>query len=254
MFAPRLFWLFGWYLRWFFWRNFNAVRVAQPGFIPPPADRPLILYTNHPSWWDPALFILLAHTILKDRTSFGPMEAEALGRYRLFRKLGIYGIDSATRAGAARFMAVSLRILSAPRTALWITAEGRFTDPRPRPVILRPGLAHLARRVPDAVIVPLAMEYPFWNERRPEALVRFGTPIDARAGRGIDVAGWNSLLQDRLTETMDALADDAVSRDPARFHRLLRGQTGVGGVYDIWRRIVAAARLQRPHLGHEPVE
>jgi hypothetical protein len=115
--APRLFRAFGWYLRWFFWRNFHAVRIARCGLPDIPADRPLIIYTNHPSWWDPALFMLVSNTFLQDRAGFGPMEAEALARYKLFRRLGVYGIDSATRRGAARFMDVSLRILSDPAAA-----------------------------------------------------------------------------------------------------------------------------------------
>jgi 1-acyl-sn-glycerol-3-phosphate acyltransferase len=251
--SPRLFKAFGWYLRWFFWRNFHAVRLSAVGELPPiPPDRPLIIYTNHPSWWDPALFILLSNTILRHRAGFGPMEAQSLGRYNLLRRFGVYGIDPTTRQGAARFMAVSLRILSHPATALWVTAEGHFTDARVRPVRLRPGLAHLARRVPNAIIVPLAIEYTFWNERQPEALLRFGPAIIAAGSRQRSVADWNALLEQRLTQTMDALAHDAISRDASRFRPLLRGSAGVGGIYDLWRRIVALARLRRPQLAHEP--
>lgn len=250
--APRLFRAFGWYLRWFFWRNFHAVRIARCDIPDVPADWPLIIYANHPSWWDPALFMLLANTLLQDRTGFGPMEAEALQRYKLFRRFGVYGIDTASRQGAARFMAVSLRILSRPGTALWITAEGHFSDSRVRPVRLRPGLAHLARRVPNAVIVPLAIEYTFWNEQKPEALVRFGRPVTVGDARGHSVAMWNELLEQRLTETMAALAEDAISRNPGRFREVVRGRAGVGGIYDIWRRLAALARLRRAQLAHEP--
>ena len=249
--SPLLFWAFGWYLRWFFWRNFHAVRVG--GDLPRVApDRPLIIYTNHPSWWDPALFILISSTILRDRAGFGPMEAEALGRYKLFRRLGVYGIDTGSRQGAARFMAASLRILAQPSTVLWVTAEGHFSDTRSRPVRLRPGIAHLARRVPHAVVVPLAIEYTFWNERKPEALVRFGVPVEVDEARDRSVADWIAKLEQGLTETMDALSQDSMSRDPALFRRLLRGRAGVGGIYDFWRRGAALARLRRPRLAHEP--
>ncbi|WP_428489299.1 lysophospholipid acyltransferase family protein [Rhodopila sp.] len=254
LYAPRLFRAFGWYLRWFFWRNFHAVRIARDGGLTVAADRPLIIYSNHPSWWDPALFMLLASTIVADRRGFGPMEAEALARYKLFRRLGVYGIDTASRQGAVRFMVTSLRILSQPGTALWITSEGRFTDCRTRPTRLRPGLAHLARRVPGAMIVPLAIEYTFWNERKPEALLRFGSPIEADGGRSLDIAGWNALLEQRLSETMDDLAGSAISRDPGRFRRLLSGRAGVGGVYDVGRRMAALAHLRRARLAHESDE
>jgi 1-acyl-sn-glycerol-3-phosphate acyltransferase len=247
--APGLFRAFGWYLRWFFWRNFHAVRVARESTPLVPPDRPLIIYSNHASWWDPALFMLLATTILRDRISFGPMEAEALDRYKVFRRFGVYGIETATRKGAARFLTVTLRILSQPGAALWITAEGQFTDTRVRPIRLRPGLAHLARRLPDAVIVPLAVEYTFWNERKPEVLFRFGAPVEGAEDLNVDA--WNTLLEYRLTETMDALARDATSRDPNLFLRVLRGRAGVGGVYDVWRRLVAMSRLQRPNLAHD---
>ena len=252
--SPWLFWAFGWYLRWFFWRHFHAVRIARTGLPAAPPGRPLIIYTNHPSWWDPALFILLSNSVLRGRPGFGPMEAEALGRYGLFRRLGVFGIDTAARHGARRFMATGLRILATPANILWVTSEGRFTDARVRPVQLRPGLAHLARRVPNAVIMPLAIEYSFWNERQPEALVSFGAPLPEDAGASAtprSVAEWQSLLEAHLTEAMDALAEHAISRDARRFQSLMQSQAGVGGIYDIWRRLSSWTRLRRPQLAHE---
>ena len=78
------------------------------------------------------------------------MNAEALGRYGVLERMGIFGIELDSPRGAARFLGISLRVLSDPGNVLWITAEGHFTDNRRRPVVLRPGIAHLARRVPDA--------------------------------------------------------------------------------------------------------
>ena len=146
--SPLLFWLFGWYLRWFFWRRFRAVRVSRAGLPRAPSGRPLIIYSNHPSWWDPALYILLATKLFPGRPGFGPMDHESLGRYGVLERMGVFGIALNTPRGAARFLATSLRVLSDPAGILWITAEGAFTDPRRRPVHLRPGIAHLARRVP----------------------------------------------------------------------------------------------------------
>ncbi len=250
--SPFLFWAFGWYLRWYFWRRFHGVRLSRAGCRAASAGRPVIVYSNHPSWWDPALYILLATTLFPGRPGFGPMDAAALGRYGVLERMGIFGIDLASPRGAARFLDTSLRVLATPATMLWITAEGTFTDARSRPVRLRPGLAHLARRVPGAIILPLAIEYSFWNESRPEALVRFGAPLDT--GRDRSVTEWTAHLESELTRTMDALAAESLARDPALFERLLGGRSGVGGIYDGWRRLRAWAGGRRFDPSHEGSE
>ena len=250
--SGRAFWAFGWYLRWYFYRKFHAVRVSQAGLPRGVAGRPLIIYGNHPSWWDPALYILLCTLLFPGRRGYGPMDAKALGNYGVFERMGVFGIALDTPRGAARFLSTSLRILSDPASALWITAEGEFTDARRRPLRLRPGIAHLARRVPGAVILPLAIEYTFWNESRPEALARFGDPIETGPQRS--VAEWTGHLETELAQTMDALAAEATGRDPRQFRTLLRGGTGVGGIYDLYRRSRAYAAGRRFDPRHEPRE
>lgn len=247
--SPRMFRLFGWYLVYYFWRRFHAIRVMRDTLPDRTSDRPLIIYGNHPSWWDPVLYMLLSHRLFPDRAGFGPMDAQSLGRYSVLEKMGVFGIDPDSPRGAARFLDSSLRILAHPLTILWITAEGAFTDHRTRPIRLRPGIAHLARRVPDAVILPVAVEYVFWNESRPEILIRFGTPLTADALTG--VPAWTARLEQALTETMDQLAAASARRDPAPFDSLLHGGAGVGGIYDAWRRLRAWAGLRRFDPSHE---
>jgi 1-acyl-sn-glycerol-3-phosphate acyltransferase len=248
--SPRIVRLFGHYMCYYAARRFHGVRLARGTLPSLPQDRPVIVYSNHPSWWDPAMFIMLARLRFPDRDGYGPMEASALQQYGFMRRIGIFGIETDSPRGAAAFLKISGGLLEDPRTMLWITAEGGFTDARSRPVRLRPGLAHLVRRIPDAVIVPLALEYPFWDERTPEALCRFGTPMASGAGT---VEEWNGRLEAALTDTMDRLAADGMTRDPARFEPLLSGEAGVGGVYDLWRRAKALVRGERfqPQHGRE---
>jgi len=157
----------------------------------------------------------------------------------VFERMGVFGVALDSPGAAARFLKTSIHVLSDPASMLWITAEGEFTDPRRRPLRLRPGIAHLARRVPGAIILPLALEYTFWDESRPEVLARFGAPVETGAQHS--VAEWTAILQDALGATMDGLAAEAMQRDPALFQTLLRGGAGVGGVYDLYRR--SRARL-----------
>jgi len=238
-YSPRM---MRWFARWlggYFRRNFDGVRLSLAGEPPAGGDQPYIIYTNHPSWWDPVLFIYLSNALIPDRRMFGPFDAEALAKYPMFRRLGCYPVERSTRRGAADFLQTSRAILAAPNTVLWITVQGEFADTRQRPLVLQPGLAHLMRRLESGIVVPLAVEYPFWNERRPEALVRFGRPLEVASNADKSVADLDTLLAEHLTETMDDLAEEAINRDATRFRTLLLGRTGVGGTYDINRRLKA---------------
>jgi 1-acyl-sn-glycerol-3-phosphate acyltransferase len=241
--SPALCSFFGAVMRRLMQRHFHAVRVAKAGPPRLPERHTAIVYGNHPSWWDPALFIVLTTTLLRGRKGYGPMEAAQLERYRFMRRIGVFGIEPGTRRGAAAFLRASSAILTDPEAVLWVTAEGAFADPRVRPVRLRPGTAHLMARLEGVVAVPLALEDPFWTERLPEALCRFGEPL--HSGGGGSVASWQARLEERLALTMDALAADTIARDPGRFELVLRGRSGVGGIYDLFRRARAAARGER---------
>ena len=244
-----LFRLFGLYLRWYFYRSFHAVRIARDGMPPSAAGRPLIVYSNHPSWWDPAVYILLCDKLFPERQGYGPMDSKALGKYGVLERMGVFAVPQDGARGAAVFLRTALAVLSRPAAMLWITAEGHFTDHRHRPIVLRPGLAHLARRVPGALILPLALEYGFWNESRAEVLIRFGNPVPPPPEDS--VAAWNTQLEAALAATMDALAVQSMARNAGLFQPLVRGGTGVGGIYDGYRRARAALTGQRFDPSHE---
>lgn len=229
--------------------NFHALRLARPGVPALAPDRPIIVYSNHPSWWDPAVYIVLARRLFPNHAGFGPMDGNALTRYRFMERLGIFGIDTAGYRGAMRFLRIAADLLADPARMLWVTAQGEFVDSRVRPICLKPGLAHVLARNPRAVALPLALDYPFWQEKQPEALARFGSPVDP-ADRN-DPRPIQQQLEHALTDTMNTLAADAIARDPARFDTLIAGRAGVGGLYDGLRHLSAAIRGQRFDPAHD---
>lgn len=236
-YSRRLHRLFALYLRRYARRHFHGVRLARDGMPPAVGHEPLVVFSNHPGWWDPLLYMLLADRFYPDRLAYGPMEAAELKRFRFFRRLGVFGVESGSLAGARSFLETSLAALRQRRSTLWITAEGRFTDPRRRPVELASGLAHLARKLERGTIVPLAIEYPFWDQRLPEALLRFGRPIALESEPARDSAWWLRRLEDDLETTLDRLAHQSARRDPRSFVSLLGGDTGTGGIYGLWKAL-----------------
>lgn len=231
-------------------RHFHALRLSNTSHPLPSTDEPLLIVLNHPAWWDPLVGVVLSNR-LADRDQFAAIDAVAVRRYAFFRKLGFVGVDTASLRGAADFLRVGRAILSAPGRVFWVTAQGRFTDVRERPLNLRSGVGHLAARMTGGSVVPLALEYAFWTERTPEALARFGEPLRVAAHPGLTGRTWTRLIEAALTGTLDALNAETMSRNPAKFTAVVSGKAGVGGVYDLWRRAKAWARGERFDPSHE---
>ena len=239
--------------RRYFTRHMNALRVAQWGMPAAPPSGPVIVYSNHPAWWDAAVYILAADRFFPAYESYAPIDAEMLKQYGVFGRIGAFGVDLNTPRGAADFLKISAEILSSPDRSLWITAQGRFSDIRERPLDLKPGVARLIELAPDCTVLPLAIEYGFWLERGAEAFIAFGAPIQGRDLLGLARPARLERLESDLTGTLERLSADVQSRDPARFRAMLEGRAGIGGIYDGWRRLSAALRgrtFDPSHEGH----
>ncbi len=235
-YSPPLFAFFAFIFTRALKRDFRAVRLSKGG-PPPPHDLPrIVLYSNHPSWWDAVVYIWLSATVFRGRRIFAPMEKAMVERYGFMRRIGAFGIDPGTREGSALFLAAAARVLAKPADILLVTAQGRFVDSRVRPLQLAAGVAHVATLDTAATFVPLALDYAFWDERQPEVFLRFGAGIPAATFAGLSREETRGRLSAALEATMDALAADVVGRNPSAFHMLVTGRVGVGGIYDLWRR------------------
>ena len=248
--SPLLIRLFSMYARHYVARHFHNVRVDPETRPNQSADRPLMVYANHCSWWDPLICLVVASELFPDRSHYAPMDSNALGRYGFFSRLGFFGVEPDSMRGAVALLRMGRAILSQKGAVLWITPQGRFADSRERPVHFKPGMGHLAMKVGRCDLLPLAVEYTFGEERFPEALLRFGRVIRAEEHRGERAADFTEALESALARTQDALAEKAIARAFSEFDVLLRGRIGVGGVYDLWRRLKAAFRGERFRPAH----
>jgi 1-acyl-sn-glycerol-3-phosphate acyltransferase len=231
-------------------KNFSAVRLSNSSAAFPRTGEPLLVVLNHPSWWDPLIGAVLSCE-LTGYDHFAAIDAVAVQQYRFFTRLGFVGVETNSLRGAVGFLRTGSTILAQPNRAFWVTAQGRFTDVRQRPLAIRSGVGHLAARLPAGLVLPVALEYTFWTERTPEALVRLGQPLRITEYHGLSGKEWTALIEAALTSNLDALNAEAIARDPARFTALLSGKTGVGGVYDLWRRLKAWARGRKFDPSHD---
>ncbi len=243
--SARLVRLFAGYARHYMSRRFHSLRVLRHALPPAASARPLVIYLNHASWWDPLVCFRLSQRWFGSCDSFAPMDAAMLGKYGFFKHLGFFGVEKNSVRGARQFLNVTRTILSSSRHIVWLTPQGRFMDVRERPLRLQAGLAALPALAPDAMFVPLAIEYAFWTEPRPEILVSFGEPIVPRDESPQDAAEWTRRFTDALETTQDELAARSCRRVADDWLVLDQGECGGSAIYDAWRRLRAKVRGEK---------
>jgi hypothetical protein len=185
--------------------------------------------------------MLLWRRLLAERELYVPMDAEALGRYGFMRRLGVFGVEPGAR-GAAGFLRVAAEVLAAPDRLLWIKRAGRFSDVRERPVPIAPGMIRLPELAPGATFLRSRSNTPSgtsarrrcWPPSASPSRPPTSWPRRARRGRGA--------CRRRSPPRWTALAADSIARDPALFEILLEGRQGMGGVWQMWRRVGALLR------------
>ena len=242
--------LFSWYSRRYVRRHFHSLRVSRATQFPSQVDMPLVIFSNHASWWDPLAGLLIARKSFPERKLYVPMDAQALERYAFFKRLGVFGVEQNTPRGAAKFLRVARDILNRSESVLWLTPHARFADVREQPGRFKPGIGHLPRLGPQICFLSVAIEYTFWEERLPEILIRFGAPRITRGDGPGDTMRWTDRFSGDLSETQSALAAEVVRRNPGDFENLLSGRSGVGGIYDCWRAFKARVAGQEFHSEH----
>lgn len=239
-------------------RHFHAIAVERQGVrdwnemqaTTGDGSVPLIVYCNHPSWWDPMIAHFINRRLMAPRQLYAPIEAAALEKYKVLAKLGFFGVDLGSRRGATDFLTTTATLLQRPAAALWLTPEGRFADARDHDAELMPGLAHLCSRLDRGFVVPLALEYVFWDERLPVCLLRFGEAMSLAEAPSRSKVQWSEELTTRLRTNQTQLAALAVARATEAFENLLRGKQGASGAYDLARRLRSWLSLRKFNAAH----
>lgn len=139
------------------------------------SHRPLVLYSNHPSLWDPLVLGMVVSEHYPERLAYAPIESQAYDRHWYFHGLGFFPVTQKTVRGVRDFLRVGRAILEQSRSALVITPEGRFSEPNAERLSFQRGLATLlASHKGEVVVQPVHLEYGL---RKPDrrVTVRLGS-------------------------------------------------------------------------------
>jgi len=237
--SAQVFGVFAWYTRGLFGRKFSAVRFERSSLERlrsfAAGGGPMVMLGNHQSWWDPLVAVLVTGEVIPDRKMLAVMDASELERFGIFRRLGVFGLDPDDPASQGVMVSYLERLFARDSSqAFWITPQGRFTDVR-SPIRLRPGAAAVAARLEGVRVGCVHMDYVFWNEPKPELLIRFE---EAGVPDRLSTTGWLRTMTAAMERNRDACGALAMARDAEPFVTIAgRGGAGASGVYGAWLRI-----------------
>ena len=100
-------------------RHFDRVWLRVDDGLPSPEHGPLVVYLNHPSWWDGYAAMLIDRVVLrKAYLSYVMMDQAQLQRYSFFRWCGAFSVDRTSPRGAPRPSSTPAVCWRATRTGL----------------------------------------------------------------------------------------------------------------------------------------
>lgn len=185
-----------------------------------------LFLANHSCWWDLFLVHLLNETIPID--GYGMMEHFNLLRFGFFRRIGAFSVDRTDPTSVRASLEYAAGLFRRPRAGVWIFPQGKIETNDIRPLVFQPGIRALVRRTGRVRVVAVAFRYDFWQDERPECLVRFGEPtwVDRPALRDLIPT-----FEARMTEELDALRADSIAQAASRFTPLIEGKRSISERY-----------------------
>ncbi|MEO0454148.1 MAG: lysophospholipid acyltransferase family protein [Verrucomicrobiota bacterium] len=218
------------FFRWLIRKNFYAVYIDGAEHLRELSRiKPVIGIANHTNWWDGVVLLLMTR-IQRKKEFYCMMEEKQMKHYPFFRYLGAFSVnlESAVRSAAA--VKYALNLLHQAKTLIWIFPQGEMvkaTDP----IKVRPGVDFLAKKSPNAMVLPAAFRYQFWREQKPCMYIRIGEPYSALENS--DEKMEQTLI--RLTEELDA---DLKSDAAQQYEHLLTPALSINKYWELFFRFV----------------
>jgi 1-acyl-sn-glycerol-3-phosphate acyltransferase len=190
-------------------RSFGSVRVGGLDDLARlAAERPVLVVSNHTSWWDPLVILYLTARVLKV-DAYAMMDAKNLRALPFFGKVGAFGVDLDAPADGARAIRYAAKLLDRAGRLVWIFPQGREVPVTARPLGFRGGSAEIARVARQAVVVPAAIRYEHGGRPEPSIFVAFGAPL----ARERDVARARHVQEAAVVGELDRIDRALLSGD-----------------------------------------
>ena len=172
---------------------------------------PTILFSPHCNWWDGIVMYNICHRICHKEIR---LMVEELNRFPILAHGGAYSVNKKSPQSAMKALKYSIELLSDLRNILCIFPQGIIRPPHYRPIEFQTGLAYIAenavKKYGKVNLIPLAVDYVFLRDNRPEVLVEFGKRIEL-TDASIDRKELTHMFENAMAEVCDNQMKDISS-------------------------------------------
>ncbi len=223
------FWL--WVASMFFFNmlqnRFYAFRYrGEENYFDGDTNVPTILFAPHCNWWDGIVLYNTTHRIFHKEIR---LMVEELNRFPLLRRGGAYSVNKKSAQSAMKALKYSIDVVGDIRNMLCIFPQGIIRPPHYRPIEFQTGLAYIAEKAlikyGKVNLIPMAIDYCFLRDNRPEVIVEFGKRIELVKGGELEKLSRKELthyLENSLQETCDNLFNEISQGDISKYNILFK--------------------------------
>jgi chlorobactene lauroyltransferase len=207
--------IFAVYNRNLFKRKFNSFQVSG---IESLTKFPLVIYSNHSTWWDGLVAFEIAQKANLD--FFVMMEEKQLKNLQLFRKLGAFSVVRENPREAIKSVNYAAKLLKDKQDRIiWIFPQGEILPNDVRPIKFYNGVSKIIEKVDQCYSVPIAMRFEFLGEFKPDIFVKIGSP--QMFDKSLQSKDLTLQLAENLTETLDNLKSDIINKKTQHYQNLI---------------------------------
>ncbi len=141
-------------------------------------ETPTIIFSQHCNWWDGIVMYHISNKILGREIR---LMVEELNRFPLLRHGGAFSVNKKSPQASMKALKYAVEEIGKLSNILAIFPQGIIRPPHYRPIEFQTGLAYMAqsavKKYGKVNLVPIAVDYTFLRDNRPEVIVSMGEVI-----------------------------------------------------------------------------
>ncbi len=204
-------------------KHFSFIRIiGEENFINRDKSVPVIIFPNHSNWWDGFLAFYLAYNRW-NIDSYLMMDYAQMKKYFFFKFIGAFSVDRTSATSSYKSVMVAAELLKTGNRLLWLFPQGKMTPQHKRPLEFESGILKILDEFERVNVFPMAINYEFINEQRPEIFIKIGENVDTKinASKKEKIG----MLEEKLTDLLDTQIKEINDGETEEYKIIFKGRT-----------------------------